>query len=335
MAELINTASLKQMSKDPVIYLVEEQSNPSTDYFILPAISSLGLRAVHCGFEDMPSPADLEGACVIFVRYLPKAWSKLIEGVRANLHSLIFFIDDDVLDTGATAGLPLRYRYKLARLGSRQAAWLKNQKADLWVSNEYLLKKYASWNPKLVLPSPLPLVREYCRVFYHGSASHDAEIRWLRPVMDEVLSRDEHISFEIIGGRDVHRMYRGIPRVTVVHPMKWTSYGAFQSLRGRHIGLAPLLDTIFNKARSYTKYFDITRSGAVGIYSPNSAYAEVVTHGHNGLIVVLEQKAWAEAILNLAKDENWHRTMLLNAENKCAELEHIAQQSYAPLLKLE
>jgi len=163
--------------KNPsVIYLVEERENPSADYFILPVISASGCRVVRCNFTDRPNQSDLIGACVIFVRYIHGGWAKLIEKVPPDLHSLVFFMDDDVLDTKASAGLPMRYRYKLARLGAGQASWLKKQKVDLWVSNNYLEKKYSSWRPKLLLPSPLVESQDGCRVFYHGSASHDAEI---------------------------------------------------------------------------------------------------------------------------------------------------------------
>lgn len=316
-----------------VVYLVEEQANPSTDYFVLPAVSSAGLRTVRCGFAELPATADLVGAMVVFVRYVPPAWARLVEAVRPRLSALAFFMDDDVLDVGASAGMPWRYRFKLARLSAWRSGWLRQQNVELWVSTPYLQQKYAEWHPKLVLPSPVATPPDVRRVFYHGSASHDAEIRWLRPVMEEVLRRDERIAFEIVGGQDVYRLYRGLPRVNVVHPMKWTAYQHFISMQGRHIGLAPLLDLPFNQARSYTKFFDFTRCDSVGIYSPNSACAEVVRHGVEGLIVPLGQEAWVTAILNLAEDEPLWQSLLRNAELKLVKLDNMAQRGYSGLLK--
>lgn len=314
-----------------MIFLVEEQPNPSTDFYILPAVASMGLRVVHCGFAELPAPADLAGAMVIFVRYVPSAWVKLVEAARPR--SLVFFMDDDVLDTGASAGMPWRYRYKLARLAAWRSGWLHRQDAEFWVSTHYLLQKYAAWHPRLVLPAPVQAPADLCRMFYHGTASHEAEIRWLRPVAEEALRSDERLAFEIIGGRDVYRLFRGVPRVTVVHPMKWTAYQHFLAMQGRHIGLAPLLDLPFNRGRSYTKFFDFTSCGAVGIYSPDSVYTEVVSHGVNGLIVELEPEAWVKAILDLARDASLRRSLLLNAELRCAELANTAQNSYSGLAK--
>lgn len=316
-----------------VVYLVEEQANPSTDYFVLPAVLHAGLHVVRCGFADLPAPADLEGAALVFVRYVPPAWARLVEAVRPRLSALAFFMDDDVLDAGASAGMPWRYRFKLLRLSAWRRDWLQRQGAALWVSTPYLQEKYAGWRPVLLLPSPVAGITDARRVFYHGSASHDAEIRWLLPVMEEALCCDERMVFEIVGGGDVYRLYRGLPRVNVVHPMKWPAYQTFLSAPGRHIGLAPLLDSPFNRARSYTKFFDFTRCGAAGIYSPNGACAGVVRHGVDGLVVKLEQEAWVAAILNLVRDEPLRQSLLHNSGSSLAAMTGMAQRSYAGLLQ--
>lgn len=70
---------------------------------MLPAVSFTGVHLVRCGFVDIPAPADLQNAVVIFVRYVPKLWAKLIEANRPNLAALAFFMDDDVLDADFTA----------------------------------------------------------------------------------------------------------------------------------------------------------------------------------------------------------------------------------------
>ncbi len=314
--------TLRNLQSSGVLYLVEEQPNPSTDYYILPIVSHIGLRVVQCGFRDLPASAELDGAVVIFVRYVPASWAKLIEVMRPRLRALIFFMDDDVLDVQASVGMPWHYRLKLARLSAWKAGWLRRLKAELWVSVPYLQDKYASWHPRLVLPSPVAPLSDICRVFYHGSATHNAEIRWLRPVIEEVLHRNERVSFEIVGNREVFRLYRGLPRVTTIHPMKWPAYQHFLALQGRHIGLAPLLDSPFNRARSHTKFFDFTRCGAVGIYAPESACAKMVRHGVDGLVVALNKNAWVEAILALAGDESLRQSLLRSAEATSTGLEY-------------
>lgn len=310
-----------------LLYLVEENSNPSTDYFVLPTVSHLCANVVRCGFGDLPDITDLDGAIVVFVRYIPSSWLKLIELARPRLHSLIFFMDDDVLDIRASAGMPLRYRIKLARFSASRLYWLRRHEAILWVSSAYLKDKYSEWKPHLVFPSPVAALSSVRRVFYHGTASHDAEIRWLRPVVEEALFRCEKLVFEIVGGAGVYKLYRSIPRVNVVHPMRWPAYQSFLNLHGRHIGLAPLLAGQFNKARSYTKFFDFTRCGAIGIYSPNSASAEIVTHKVDGLVVELDRQAWATAIIDISLDNILRELLLKNAKIKSADLDASAKKN--------
>jgi len=293
------------------VYLVEEQANPSTDYFVLPACAGQGRRLHRFHFDDPPPPGGLAGAVVVFVRYVPAAWRRQVQAERSRLAGLVYFIDDDVLDAQSWAGMPWRYRYKLHRLGARHRSWLRQQ-AQLWVSTEWLERKYAAWAPQRVNPQPLAGAGT-CRVFYHGSASHGAEIRWLRPVMEQVLLRSPAISFEIIGGQDVYRLYRNLPRVTVVHPMKWPAYEAFVDQPGRHIGLAPLLELPFNRARSSTKFYDITRAGAPGIYAAGAVYGNFVRDGVEGRVLPMDPAAWTEAILQLAADQELRLAMVANA----------------------
>jgi hypothetical protein len=313
---------------DEVVYLIEEQLNPSTDFFVLPAILTRSNRVIRCSFADLPADTDLAGAVLVFVRYVPSTWVKRVERMRTHLRKLIFFMDDDLLDLDATVGMPWRYRLKLARLATRRRGWLQRQKAELWVSTPYLQQKYAQWPAQLVLPSPVTGLTGIRRIFYHGTASHGVEIRWLRSVIEEAMHRDKNIVFEIVGGQDVYRLYRDLPRVTIVHPMKWPNYQAFLAQQGRHIGLNPIHDRPFNQARSYTKFFDITRCGAVGIYSPANACADLVSHGQDGWVVELEQEAWVVAILSLAQNESLRQTLLMNAEAKMRELAVKAQHGY-------
>lgn len=328
-----DAASAARQDEGVLVFLVEERANPSSDYFVLPALRAGGYRVVRCGFADLPARQELDGAAVVFVRYVPPAWARLVDNARGRLARLVFFMDDDVFDVRASAGMPWRFRFKLMRLAARWQGWLRRQDAELWVSTPWLQQKYATWRPLLVQPMPLPQAGPSCRVFYHGSASHDAEIRWLKPVLAEALQRDQRLVFEIIGSRKVWRLYRDLPRVNVIHPMKWQAYQAFMAMSGRHIGLAPLLDVPFNRARACTKFYDITRCGAVGIYSPGSVCEGVVRHGSEGLIVALHQSAWVEAILKLAADTDLRRQMLLNAQSRQAVLGGEAQRNNADNLK--
>jgi len=313
--------------------VVEKQANPSTDYFVLPALRALGYCVERRGFDAPATPDALAGALVVLVRYVPPAWAALLERMRPQLGGLVFFMDDDVLDLAASRGVRLKYRWRLWTLATRRKDWLAARGAELWVSTPYLQRKYAAWQPRLTLPADLadpvswsaplgdpgqaPALR---RIFYHGTASHNAEIRWLQGVLLPLLDQHPRLHVEVVGSGDVVRPYARHPRAAVVYPMPWPAYLGFATLVGRHVGLAPQLASPFNAARSYTKFFDITRSGAVGVYAAGSACAEVVTHGQDGLVVPMDPGAWAHAITTLAFDDDARARMLAQARQTAEAL---------------
>lgn len=289
--------------------LVEQGANPSSDYFVRPYLA--GRTVQDYRLSTVPTKETWEdGSHLVFVRYLTPEWRSWVEQHRARLGRLVFFMDDDLFDLSSHAGLPLRYRWKLYRFALRHKAWLCQMGAELWVSTQWLADKYQTWQPRVLAPqSPYTSCQPQKTFFYHGSASHMQEIRWLIPVVEEVLQRDPTLSFELIGNIKIRQLFSHLPRVHVLQPMSWPAYQALVCRHERIIGLAPLLPSPFNQARSATKFFDITQAGAVGIYADHPVYQSIIQHNHNGLLLPMEQKAWVAAILRLSSDEE-HRLKL-------------------------
>ncbi len=293
-------------------YIVEEGPNPSTDYFVRPALANYPQTIIQCSWSELPTSDALQDATVIFVRYVPANWRRLIESVPKV--RIIYFMDDDLFDTRVTRGQSWRYRYKLARLGAWQQTWLEKMHAEYWVSTPWLQEKYKHLAPKVIQPKPIAQKEQLCRVFYHGSASHADEIRWLHPIIQTVLKENEQIVFEIIGDAATNRLYRNLPRVNVVNPMKWPAYQAFISMPGRDIGLAPMLDSAFNQSRSHTKFFDITRANAAGIYAEHGPWNKILTNEVNGLLIPSEPTDWIDTIQRLSADEALRNKIITQAQ---------------------
>jgi hypothetical protein len=112
-------------------------------------------------------------------------------------------------------------------------------------------------------------------------------------------------------------LFRGIERVVVLHPMDWPGYLAHSSSTRQDIGLAPLFESPVNTARSHSKVYDITRSGAVGIYSDRTPYADFIRTGEDGLLLPDDVGQWASAILELANNAPRRRSMALAARARC------------------
>jgi len=302
------------------VVLVQEKQNPSTDYFLLPLLQGKYERVDIVNHDVNPVDICLEGKLLIFVRYVPKNWKHKVEQDRGYLADVVFFMDDDLLDFKAFSGLPFKYQLKLLKLSYIRKYWLKKIGVKLWVSTAYLMKKYADRDPFLVLPKPNLSSLRTIRIFYHGSASHSREIEWLYPVIKQVLKKNSELSFEIVGDNTINKLFRSLPRTAIIHPMSWSAYQSFISQKGRSIGLAPLHDVPFNSARSYTKFFDITQAGAVGIYAKHDSFNGVIKNKVNGVLVDMIHNDWVDAILTLAADEPMRMRMVDEARKTCRQL---------------
>lgn len=285
------------------VCVIERGRNPSTDYYVAPRVAKLGVPLV-------PSPQ--AGSLVVIVRYLDSGARRRIEALRRELAGIAYFMDDDLLDLAAIRRAPLPYSARMAWLACRHRGWLKRIGARLWVSTPYLAQKYREWSPMLLEPAPPPelLLRSaqagdstQLRVFYHGTGLHRDEIRWLAPIIRAVQAKSAKTSFQIFGRGSVRRLFRDIPRASVLYPLDWESYRTYCAENTFHIGLAPLLAHAFNAARSHTRFYDIVRCGAAGIYSDVAPYASFVRQGIDGLLVENHPEAWVDAILRLASDE--------------------------------
>ena len=300
------------------VYLVEERDNPSSEFFVIPFLEAHQVRIKRFSHLDLLPKFIPDNTAIVFVRYIPSGWKRLLSQPQCSGVKVFFFMDDDLFDWKVAQGAPLKYRLKLFKQAYLHQKWLKQVKAEIWISTPFLAEKYAGLKPKLISPQVPSEVKEVIKVFYHGSASHQSEIDWLFDVMREVLLRNDQLLLEIVGGSKVNRKFRKLPRTVVIHPMSWDSYKHWLGGSDRSIGLAPLLDSPFNKARSYTKFFDITRAGAVGIYSDGEPYSLVVSDGVDGFLLPADKKLWVDKILQLADDTLMRSHVLAAAKQKLA-----------------
>jgi len=108
--------------------------------------------------------------------------------------------------------------------------------------------------------------------------------------------------YQLIGDQSVNRLFRQLPRATILHPMSWPNYLAHTRSARADIGLAPLMAGGFNSARGPVKFFDYVRMGATTLASDGSVYADFISHDHDGLLLPNDPEVWAGTLLALARD---------------------------------
>ena len=302
------------------LVLLEEGRTPSGDYLLAPFLASLGPALVRLDARAAPRAGQLlPGDFVVVQRYLHAPWRAAIERHRPGLAGLAWFLDDDLLDPQALSELAAPYARKIRRMALSQRPWFEQMGSQWWVATEALATKYAGASPFLLpfappqgLATPRPLVK----LVYHGTASHQAEIDWLHPVLAAVQQRSEETHVELFGELPVNRRFRDLPRVAVLHPMRWENYLAHTASHPADIGLAPLLPSRFNAARGPVKFIDYARQGAMGLYSRAAPYEGFVRDGVDGVLLPNDPDAWIEAILRWVADPTGRRALAAAARQR-------------------
>jgi hypothetical protein len=254
----------------------------------------------------------------VIIRFITPQWQQEIENNIDKLSRVVYFMDDDLFDPSALKALPKEYRTKIIRRSAAQHRWITEYCDDIWVSTPYLARKYAHLNPDIVPAKPSPLLlgaHQPVKIAYHGSSSHRDEKYWLRHIIEGVLALCPQASFEIFGEHEIYKLYRDLPRVSVLHPMTWPNYLAYTKTHRLDIGLAPLLDSGFNLARGPVKFYDFVRMGAVGIYSNRSPYSDFIDQNVNGVLLENDPQKWIKAL-----------SVLVNTETKRSELARNAKK---------
>jgi len=233
-------------------------------------------------------------------------------------------MDDDLLDWKALLDVPLPYAFRLWRKATSKRKWILSSCSELWVSTPYLAQKYSASKPSLIRPiasgpllerswldsfHPTSTSADPVRICYHGTWSHRDDMKWLAPVIAEVQLRCPNSIFEAIGGDRVARIFRDIPRVSILQTMSWPDYLKHTQTVRQDIGLAPLRDTLFNRGRAPIKFFDYARAGAVGIYSAGPAFSEFVSHEVDGYVLHNDPELWVNTIVNLVNSPHLRQQM--------------------------
>lgn len=324
------------------IWIIQECANPSTEYYILPALKIAGLEERIRILNIPPENKLRENINLIFVRYITREWINFVESNKNKIKKIIYFMDDDLFDLRSWRGLPLRYIKKIYLKAFQWKRWFTKVNVEFFVSTEFLAEKYSKLNPVVLPPYPIfnPLSPEKIiekesnlTVFYHGTASHIKEIKWLYDIVKKVILLNENIIFELIGNDKVYNKFKTLERVIVVHPMKWNLYKGFLLTKRRHIGLVPLLDNDFNLARSYTKFFEIVSCGAVGIYSKKGPYEKIIHNETEGILVLNEKTHWIENIIKLAEDSSFRLNLYSKSIDKLKTLKEFAEKNYREKIK--
>ncbi len=301
-------------------HIFEEGKNPSSDYYIVPRLKLKGFEINRINIHSREYPDLEEESYVFLVRYASNRLIEFLKEKRKYIKKLIYFMDDGLWDLRSLLSVPMMYGWRLFKKAYLFRRKILSLGAEIWVSTEYLKDKYSDYKPKLVYPYPIGLDEvQFSKgsprvVFYHGTSSHKQELEWLKEFFSKLSEKLPDVLLEVVVDEKHWKDFRKIKNLIAFRPMKWEGFYRFSQLNYRTVGLAPLFDSEFNRGRSWIKFYDITRSGAVGVFSIHATYSYYIQDFKAGYVLPMDINLWIEAIEELIRDEKKREELFGNAK---------------------
>ena len=104
------------------------------------------------------------------------------------------------------------------------------------------------------------------------------------------------------------------------YPLNWETFYLDTVVGKVDIVLNPIFNSNFNNFRSPTKFFDITRLEAVGIYSNLKPFSEFIHDNHDGILLDNNVDDWTEKISYLLDNSDARERLLVNALKRSGKL---------------
>ncbi len=261
--------------------------------------------------------------------HLPAALCEIVDLKVSNNLPLVTEVDDDIFHAPTYNPASAVYRQGTG-LPFRKTAMDQFMMSDaMIVSTPYLKEIYSEYCPHIyVVPNSLDMRvwdnlrhrrdKDVIRIGWAGGASHDEDLRLIEGVVHKTLAKHPTVVFTFVHG--VPDFLKGIPRVEAValgnEYVRIDRYPQYLASRGFDIGLAPLVDSAFNRGKSNLRWLEYAGLKVPCVASKVGHFAETITNGEDGLLCEKESE-WCEAIDWLIHDENARKKMGKNA-NKTA-----------------
>lgn len=193
------------------------------------------------------------------------------------------------------------------------------------VTNDILKKQFEKINPNVkVLPNCIDMSRwkkpdfketDEIRLFWSGGISHYEDLYYLKDPLRVIMEKYKNVKLVLMGLVDEKGNFRfagitkDLPQDRVeIHDWEHTLAFPFKvSLLNPTIGLIPLKDTIFNKAKSPLKWIELSALKVPCVTSLQTPYKEMVdlSQEDNGIFIAenADVDAWVKGISILIEDK--------------------------------
>ncbi len=268
-----------------------------------------GVELKSRGYDVVMSPeikaGDYERFDVfVFQRVFCERTRAAIDYAKSIGKLTVYDLDDDVWRISPTNPAYSDWEEQDAAASVAQAI----RKVDLVTTpTSELAEVLKRFNPNVkvipnMLPStgwdhPPPTLKSNDRVVlgWAGGSSHVEDLNILVDVVTQLLARYPFVEFAFAGGPPV-LPFGADERISQLESTDIENYPTL--LERFDIGLIPLVDTTFNRAKSDLKFIEYSMVGIPSVVSKLEPYLRSVKHGENGFLAS-NAKDWLKSLIRL------------------------------------
>lgn len=195
-------------------------------------------------------------------------------------------------------------------------------------TTEYLAEKFRQHNSNVqVCPNsidfdlwrPIPRPKEMqdeIRIGWFGGDSHFVDLEIFKNLLPRLANKYPKVKIVIQAPPMLEwaQFFNKIPKEQLEWygwaELKW--YTLFLASRHFDIGLCPLADNDFNRAKSSIKWMEFAALGATVVAQDMLPYNEFIKNGVNGLLAT-DEDSWFNQISQLTEDKPYREKLALNA----------------------
>lgn len=179
------------------------------------------------------------------------------------------------------------------------------------VSTPYLAEVYGEFNANIhVVPNSLDFRiwdnlkhrrnQDDVKIGWAGGASHEDDLKLIEPVVHAILEKHKNVRFCFVHG--IPPFLRGIDRVEEFHDFtRIDRYPQALASRSFDIGMAPLVDNAFNRAKSNLRWLEYAGLKVPCVASRVGHFAETIAQMEDGVLCDSEEE-WISALSWLVGD---------------------------------
>jgi len=148
--------------------------------------------------------------------------------------------------------------------------------------------------------------------YFSGTTTHNEDFQLVAPALVRILNEHKNVYIKLAGRIDAPDELKDFKDRLIFTPyVDWRKLPS--ELRKCTIVLAPLIDTVFNRAKSEIKWTESALVGVPVVASNMGSFKEIVQHEKTGILADNTPDAWFDAINSLIQNKKLHEKVAKNS----------------------